>query len=175
MFPRENSGFFGIPVLSFGFTFLRITPIRGGANRLAAEAHLRTHRGGYVSATGRWRLTSGQLYLVPILPINTVEISCWKDLMKCDEVMAIIYTPDKAVHGNIASALPHKELYVAQAHFRVIEWTASRIVARRETPPADIEIHILLKDNIAERHHRETKARGSTSADPKVRWAWVLE
>ena len=48
-------------------------------------------------------------------------------------------------------------------------------MAKQETPLADIDLRISVKDGAAEKTYRETKARGAANADPKVVHAWVLQ
>jgi hypothetical protein len=71
--------------------------------------------------------------------------------------------------------LKNNLLYNQAFTYQIIDWTNDIINAKREAPVADIQITISLKDNFAEKSFRETKARGSDTANPNVYGKWILE
>jgi hypothetical protein len=121
-----------------------------------------------VTFEGRWRTVS-QTGSTSIPRLNTATGHCEKATMTCSESIAKLYGK------NEWPGRSNGFLRVANTDFRVIEWSKDRVVARYEAPVADIEIRISLSDGSAERSFRETKARGSETADSKIAGHWVLE
>ena len=76
---------------------------------------------------------------------------------------------------NEQPILETKALYHNEFTYEIINWADDVIKAKRSAPVADIEIKISLKDNFAEKSFRETKARGSETANPDHYGKWVLE
>jgi hypothetical protein len=122
----------------------------------------------YVTFEGRWR-TISESGSRSIPRLNTAVGYCEKATMTCNENIAKLYSKDEWP-GH-----PNGFLRVAGTDFKVIEWSKDRIIARYEAPVADLELRISLSDGSAERSFRETKARGSDTADPKIAGHWVLE
>lgn len=124
--------------------------------------------GSYVSFEGRWRATSQPGFAV-ISGVNTTSGNCTKKTMTCSEIIALLFsTADKTPDGV-------SRLFLQTNDYKIIEWSLTRIVAREEAPVADIELRISLVDGSAERNSRETKARGSETANPNISRHWILE
>jgi hypothetical protein len=66
-------------------------------------------------------------------------------------------------------------MFLMKEPFRVIEWTATTIIAQAELRAADIHLRISLADESAERTSRETAARGAQGANPANVTKWVLQ
>ena len=121
----------------------------------------------FLTFEGRWRTVSDTGARIPRL--NTAEGLCVKPTMTCTENIAKLYGE------NEWPGQPRGILKVASTYFKIIEWSNARIVARYDAPVADIELRISLADTAAERSFRETKARGSQTADSKNAGHWILE
>jgi hypothetical protein len=124
--------------------------------------------GSHVRFEGRWKATSQSGFAV-IPKINTTSGSCAKETMSCTETIALLFsTADKTPDGV-------NRLFLQNNYYRVIEWSSKTIHAKEEAPVADIELRISLVDRSAERTSRETKARGSETANPNISRQWILE
>jgi len=122
----------------------------------------------YVIIQGRWKKTNKTKYH-RLSRINSTYITCDKKSMTCTENTAILATPQDD------PILKEKFLYILIINYRIINWSNDIINAKYDAPVADVEIKISIKDNFAERRYRETKARGSETADPNVHEHWILE
>jgi len=89
--------------------------------------------------------------------------------MTCKEIESLLFTPKEQ------PILNNNLLYNQEFTYQIIDWSDDTIKAKREPLVADVEITISLKDNFAEKNFRETKARGSDTANPDVYGKWVLE
>jgi len=89
--------------------------------------------------------------------------------MTCTETIALLFGPDDKTPDGVS------RLFLQTNDYKVIEWSSTTIVARENAPVADIELRISLADRSAERSSRETKARGSETANPGISRHWVLE
>jgi hypothetical protein len=87
--------------------------------------------------------------------------------MACEENIAVLATPQDTPPGNT--------LYVLSTQYKIISWSNDIINARYEAPVAEFELKISVRDEFAERTFRETKARGSETANPNIYAHWVLE
>jgi hypothetical protein len=112
-----------------------------------------------VSFHGQWRATA-QAGVVMTWAANTVEVKCERVSAQCEEALALLYT--------------RQDLDVVRLTYRVSEWTDSLIRAKSAGAVGDFELRISLADKVAERSFRETKARGSETADPSIVRNWVL-
>jgi len=124
--------------------------------------------GNYVSIQGRWKKTTKTNYH-KLSRINSTYITCDKKSMTCKENTAVLVTPEDEPDFKLRS------LYIVDVTYRIINWSSDIINAKYEGLVADFEIRISIKDNYAERSFRETKARGSETADPNVYERWILE
>jgi len=122
----------------------------------------------YVSAEGRWKAMPGTKPGI-ISKINFTSITCDRNKMTCKEIESLLFTPKEQ------PILKDNLLYNQGFTYQIIDWSDDTIKAKREPPVADVEITISLKDNFAEKSFRETKARGSDTANPDVYGKWVLE
>jgi hypothetical protein len=124
--------------------------------------------GNIVSAEGRWKAMPGtKSGIIP--KINFTSITCNRNKMICNEIESLLFTPKEQ------PVLKANLLYNQEFTYQIIDWSEDTIKAKRETLVADVEITIFLKDNFAEKNFRETKARGSDTANPDVYGKWVLE
>ena len=89
--------------------------------------------------------------------------------MTCKEIESLLFTAKEQ------PVLKANLLYNQEFTYQIIDWSEDTIKAKREPIVADVEITISLKDNFAEKSFRETKARGSDTANPDVYGKWVLE
>jgi len=89
--------------------------------------------------------------------------------MTCLEKTAVLATPEDS------PILKEKFLYILDVNYRIINWSDDIINAKYEALVADFEIRISLRDKFAERSFRETKARGSETANSNVYEHWILE
>jgi hypothetical protein len=124
--------------------------------------------GDVVFVEGRWKEPSRTRPGI-ISRINFTSITCDRKDMKYREAESLLFTPREQ------PVLKHSQLYNQEFTYQVIHWADETIKAKREALVADIEITISLKDNCAEKGFRETKARGSDTANPDVFGKWVLE
>jgi hypothetical protein len=122
----------------------------------------------FVTFEGRW-LTISQTGSTKIPKLNTISGICIRQNKTCEERLANLFGKGEW------SANGPGYLSVTTTEFQIIEWSSDRIVARYEAPVADVELRISLADRSVERSFRETKARGSDTADPKIAVHWVLE
>ena len=104
-----------------------------------------------------------------ISKINFTSITCDRNNMTCKEIESLVFTPKEQ------PILKNNLLYNQEFTYQIIDWSDDTIKAKREAPVADIEITISLKDNFAEKSFRETKARGSGTANPNIYGKWILE
>jgi hypothetical protein len=122
----------------------------------------------YVVVQGRWKKTTKTNYH-KLSRINSTYITCDKKSMTCKENTAVLVTPEDEPDFKIRS------LYIVDINYRTINWSNDIVNAKYEGPVADFEIRISLRDKFAERSFRETKARGSETANPNIYEHWVLE
>jgi len=121
-----------------------------------------------VFVQGRWKKTE-KTYCRRLSRINSTYITCNKKSTTCRENTAVLVTPEDEPDLKINS------LYIVDIDYQIINWSDDIINARYKGSVAVLEIRISLKDNFAERSFRETKARGSETADPNVYEHWILE
>ena len=126
----------------------------------------------YVFVQGRWKSSGGNSRFHKIPQINTFNITCDKEAMVCKEIIAELVTPREESMYDFDKPL----LLIKERTFRVIDWSVDKILhAIYETPPANVELRISIQDALAERHWRETKARGAHLSNPKYFENWILE
>ena len=89
--------------------------------------------------------------------------------MTCKEIESLVFTPKEQ------PILKKNALYHHQFTYEIIDLDNDVIKAKRSAPVANVEITISLKDNFAEKSFRETKARGSETANSDHYGKWVLE
>jgi len=97
---------------------------------------------------------------------NTVSVMCGRDTAQCEEIIAVMYAADDKV--------PRPSLDIVRLTYSVLEWTDQVVRAHSPAPIGDFEMRISIADQTAERSFRETKGRGSTTADPMIVRNWVL-
>jgi len=124
--------------------------------------------GNTVLAEGRWKAIPGTKAGI-ISAINSTSITCDRKTMTCREVESLLFTPKEHPFLN------HNILYNQEFTYQIIDWSDNIIRAKREALVADVQIAISLRDNFAEKSYRETRARGSDTANPDVSGKWVLE
>lgn len=129
---------------------------------------IRDQSGFHVTLEGRWRATTQPGFAV-IPRVNTTSGSCSKKSMTCTEMIALLFRPEDKTPDGV------RLLFLQTNNYEVIEWSSTTILAREKAPVADVELRISLGDRSAERSSRETKARGSETADPNISRHWVLE
>lgn len=118
-----------------------------------------------VSFHGQWRPTA-QAGVVMNWAANTVDVRCDQASARCEEALALLYAP--------GGPFPRHGLDVVRLTYNVSEWTNSLIRAESAGPAGDFELRISLANKVAERSFRETKGRGSETADPSIVRNWVL-
>jgi hypothetical protein len=123
----------------------------------------------YVFVHGRWKRTAGNTTLNKPPRINTVAVTCDKKIMTCKEIIAMLVTPQEEF------MFEEPQLYVEETIYRVIDWANDTIRATYGAPVADFELRISVRDKMAERHWRETKAYGRDTSDAKNFENWILE
>jgi len=123
----------------------------------------------YVFVKGRWKRTAGNTTLKKPPRINTVSITCDKNSMTCKEIIAELVTPAEE------SVFKTKQLFIDETTYKIVDWSNEIIHAKYAAPVADFELRISIKDGLAERRWRETKARGSKTSDPNIYAQWTLE
>ena len=128
-----------------------------------------TNFGSYLKVQGRWKKIQTNLQHGHVAHINTVSITCDKQSLICQEIVSEVATPKDA------PILSHPFLLVHTLEYKVLEWSENTIHAKCEAGVADLEIKIALKDNVVERRFRETKTRGSITANPDLAESWILE
>jgi hypothetical protein len=122
-----------------------------------------------IVAEGHWRQTKWA-GLIAIPAINAVHIECIKHESVCREIRADLFT------SLDEHRFPPSRLIVHNPQeFRVLSWSDGSVVARDEAPVADVDLRISTKDGVVEKSYRETKARGSQTADPNIWRMYVLE
>ncbi|MGE4545398.1 MAG: hypothetical protein AB7D06_14950 [Pedobacter sp.] len=125
--------------------------------------------GDFVFAYGRWKRVSGNRSLNKPPQINSVFIACDRQKNICEETIAELVTAqDEAMFDN-------PKLLIDKTTYRINDWRNGTIRATHGAHVADFELRISISDEIAERHWRETKSRGSATSDPRVFANWVLE
>ena len=122
-----------------------------------------------VLAKGHWKHTGGTSRLKAPAKVNSVSITCNKASMTCREVLVELVTPGEE------PMLKNKRLFIHEKAFTIVDWSDEIIQAKYAAPVADFELRISIKDSLAERRWRETKARGSETADPNLYAQWTLE
>ena len=123
----------------------------------------------YVFVRGRWKRTGGNLKLNIPPRINTISITCDKNSMICKEIIAYVVTPQEE------PLLEKPDLSIAETIYQIVDWSNDVIIAKYKAPVADVELRISLRDELAEKRWRETKARGSKGSDPNKYLQWILE
>jgi hypothetical protein len=122
----------------------------------------------FVFAEGRWKALSGTTARI-ISKVNFTSITCDRNSKTCKEIISYVFAPKESrIHKK-------STLYSDKFTYQIIDWNNDVIKAKGDAPVADIEITISLKDNFAEKSYRETKARGSESANPDIYGKWMLE
>jgi hypothetical protein len=156
-------------VIAFVFIFLfSLTCPCSEADEISSPTKDIRSFGNYVSIQGRWKKTTKGNHH-KLSRINSTYITCDKQSMTCLEKTAVLATPEDY------PILKEKFLYILDINYRIINWSDDIIDAKNEALVADFEIRISLRDKFAERSFRETKARGSETANPNVYEHWVLE
>lgn len=122
-----------------------------------------------VHVMGRWRVTGASARYSKLSKINTVSITCSRQLGVCREAIAELVSPEE---NELSRG---KELRVIDFVYNIVEWSDQTIHAKHPAPVADIELRVSVKDKFAERRFRETKARGVDTSDPNIFVNWVLE
>jgi len=121
-----------------------------------------------ISVQGRWKKTTKTNYH-KLSRINSTYITCNNKSMTCQENTAVLVTPEDEPNLQI------RTLYIVDLTYQIVNWSDDIINAKFEGFVGDFEVRISLKDKFAERSFRETKARGSETADPNVYEHWILE
>jgi hypothetical protein len=119
-----------------------------------------------VIVEGRWKQTASSGTNV-LGRINSAYVTCNKSSMICEENIAVLANPQDSHPDNF--------LYVLSTKYKIISWSNDIINAKYEALVADLELRISVRDKFAERSFRETKARGSDTANPNIFGIWVLE
>lgn len=125
--------------------------------------------GDRMAATGRWVRTRRVNSTAPLIArLNSVDIVCVKARGVCHEAVALLYTREDApqMSGQFLTSL--------LTEYEIKRWDDSEISAVAAKSVADVEIRIDLKAGTATRRHRETKARGSRTANPDLIVEWEL-
>ena len=123
----------------------------------------------FVLVEGRWKTISATTVVERISNINFTSITCDLKNKTCNENLSLLQNPKE----NELYKKPM--LYSLKFTYQITDWTNDIIKAKWDAPVADVEIIISLKDNIAEKSYRETKARGSETSNPNIYGKWVLE
>lgn len=123
----------------------------------------------YVFVQGRWKRIAGNTTLKKPPRINTVSITCDKISMTCKEIIAELVTPEEE------SIFKTKQLFIDETTYKIADWSNEIILAKYIAPVADFDLKISIRDGIAERRWRETKARSSETSDPNIYAQWLLE
>ena len=156
-------------VIAFVFIFLfSLTCPCSEADEISSPPKDIRSFGNYVSIQGRWKKTTKTNYH-KLARINSTYITCDKKSMTCRENTAALVTPEDEPTFKV------NLLYIVDINYRIINWSDDIINAKYEALVADIEIRISLRDKFAERSFRETKARGSETANPNIYEHWILE
>lgn len=121
-----------------------------------------------ISAEGRWKALQGTKPNI-ISKINFTSINCDRTSMTCREIESLLFTSKEQ------PLFKRNLLYNHEFVYQITDLTEDIVKAKRNPPVADVEIYISLKDNFAEKSFRETKARGSETANPDMYGKWVLE
>lgn len=122
----------------------------------------------YVYIEGRWKQTTPKGTTI-IPKINTAKIICNKMNMTCNETVAKLTTPKDS------DLFENKLLFIQEFTYEILSFRDGIIVAKREAPVADVIMKISINDKLAEKSFRETKTRGSETANPDVYYHWILE
>ncbi|MCF7917161.1 MAG: membrane lipoprotein lipid attachment site-containing protein [Candidatus Omnitrophica bacterium] len=138
-------------------------------NNISSLNKSMSEKGDLMIAEGRWAVVDQKSSNSLIPKINSVSITCDKTKMTCSELQAKLFTPEDF------SDLNHNLLYPEQFFYKVLEWEEGIIIAVRKAPVADIRLRISIPDGVVEKSFRETKARGSETADPTIHANWVLK
>lgn len=123
----------------------------------------------YVFVEGRWKALSVTTVVGKISNVNFTSITCDLKNRTCTEIISLVQNPKE----NRLYEKPM--LYSLKFTYQITDWTNDIIKAKWDAPVADVEIQISLKDNLAEKSYRETKARGSETSNPDIYGKWVLE
>jgi hypothetical protein len=94
---------------------------------------------GALLASGRWitKIRRGNNF--PLAAVNSVQLTCARDSMTCIESRAELAAANP--ESKIAASPPHS-LVVRSVPFRVTEWSDSRLIARTDTPSADLMLTV---------------------------------
>jgi hypothetical protein len=123
---------------------------------------------GLVTASGRW-VSSAKLDTPFLARINSADISCRQETMSCTDALAVMMTSKDEPRLNGELLLSVLDSYTIDS------WTDTNIHATSEKPVADLTLEIDLVRKLLKRTYRETKARGSSTADPTFIVAWDLQ
>ena len=157
------------------FTLLLSSSVAGRGEPVLTPEQVQSHfksitaTDNYVFVHGRWKRTAGNTTFNKPPRINTVAVTCHKKTMTCKEIIAELVTPQEV------SGFEKPQLYIDENTYRVIDWTDDTIHATYGAPVGDFDLRISIRDKMAERHWRETKARGVKTSDTKNFENWVLE
>jgi hypothetical protein len=140
---------------------------------LANEVHTSTKeiitKNDRIEAKGRWVETARLNAKAPLIPkLNSVEIVCDRAKGICHEAIASLFTKDDVPQ------LSGQLLMAVITEYKILRWDASGITAKAAKPVADEEIKINIETKTVTRRHRETKARGSQTANPNLVIEWEL-
>lgn len=136
------------------------------------ESHFKwiSSNGNYVFVKGRWKRSGGNTTFHKPPRINTVHITCDKKAMVCKEIIAMLVTPQETSWFD----KPH--LLIDETSYKIVDWSVDKVIrATHAAGVADFELRISIQDEFAERHWRETKARGSNTSNPSKFENWILE
>lgn len=123
---------------------------------------------------GHWKQVSGPKGGIAVL--NSIYLECSKTRRVCEENRAEIYTPEEHRLLGLLENDAQNRLWAWEPDvLQILSWSSGTLVAPREAPAADIDLKISTTDQTAERSFRETRARGSETANPNVWRQYVLE
>lgn len=129
-----------------------------------------TKVGNTIIAQGRWKRIEDTSTSKYFPKNNFTKIYCDKETMTYHEEIACLIMPKEDKYVKKGS------LYPITYDYQITEWTPDdTITIVDHAPVADIQITISLKDKFAERRWRETKSRGSDTADAKIHAEYALE
>jgi len=123
---------------------------------------------GVVTAYGRW-VTDTRLEVPLLARINAADIVCTRETMSCTDAIAILMTNKDEPRLKGELLLSSLDSYIVDS------WTDTHIHAKSEKPVADVTLEIDLARKQVKRTYRETKDRGSATANPDFVVNWQLE
>ncbi len=162
-------------ILGFLFATLFILPVSVMGETVIVPDQVDTYSkniyesGDFVFVYGRWKRVAGNRTLNKPPLINSVSITCDRQKSICEETIAEFVT------AQDEPMLDNPKLLIDKTTYRINDWRNGTIRATHGAHVADFELRISVSDEIAERHWRETKARGSATSDPRVFANWILE